>query len=1673
MLIDWLPATIRGISRRTQSWLCLPRARQRRNAGVPFLEALEARVLPVLGLNIPPVCSPDTYIVTQDTPFNGTPGVLANDLDLDGDTLHAVLVTNPLNGSLTLNDNGTFTYTPASGFFGVDTFTYRANDGQANSLLPGVVTLIVNPLPNSPPVANDDVFNMAEDAILNLSLGTPLFGVLANDTDADIPDLLELLNLGEATLLANLVSTTQYGTLTFLPTGTFIYTPGENFHGIDTFTYQASDGLSLSNVATATINVGSLNDAPISVLDVYGTDEDTPLNVAAAGVLANDLDLDGDSLTAAIVSTPVNGSVTLNPNGSFVYTPNPNFNGIDTFTYQASDGTESGLATLVTIVVNPVHDTPVAVDDFYSIDEDALLPVLVAAGVLNNDVDADGLVLTAAVVAAPQHGSLIFLPTGAFTYVPDPNFNGTDSFTYQAADLTSNSNIATVTITVNGVNDEPVAGNDSYNTNEDQALVITAGGVLANDSDIEGNLLTAVLVDQPLHGSLALDASGSFTYTPFANYFGADSFTYLAVDGLAESIVATVNLTVNSLNDGPVSVNDAYNVDEDSALSIPALTGLLSNDSDADSDPLTALVATLPQHGTLNLQADGSFVYTPNADYSGSDSFTYRVLDLIDLSGAATVSLTINPINDAPVAASNLYATVVDTPLVVSAVNGVLTNDTDIDSPTLTAAVVSTTQFGSLVLNADGSFTYTPDTSFLGIDSFIYQASDGSILSGLTLVTISVSAGANLLPIAADDVFQLQEDGTLDLTAGTALDGVLGNDTDADFPIDPALQLTASLVSSPQHGTLVFQTNGTFSYTPLADYFGTDTFTYLASDALAFSNVVTVTLNILAANDAPATVGDSYSLQEDTSLVVPAAGVLTNDTDVDLDGLLAVLIDGPAHGNVSLNADGSFSYTPVANYSGPDSFTYRANDGTVLGNVATVGLTVIGANDVPLAVGDSYQVNEDAVLTVSQGSGVLFNDSDVDGNTLTVGVVAQPLNGTLSLSANGSFVYTPDANFNGTDTFTYQVSDGLSLSTVATVTIGVEAVNDGPTAANDGYTVAGTALVVNMADGVLANDVDPDLDALTASLGTSPLNGQVNLNSNGSFTYTPNDGFIGFDSFTYRANDGTALSPEATVIISVTSPPNQAPVANGDNYSTAEDALFATTLANGVLVNDTDVDGDTLTATLVSGPAHGILVLNANGTFSYTPQGNYSGPDSFTYQARDGELNSGLATVNLTVTAVNDTPVSLADSYNVNENQTLIVTGPGVLLNDTDADLDLLTAELMSLPLHGVLVLNSDGSFTYTPSSNYFGPDSFTYRASDGTANSGATTVNLSVNGSNHLPVLAGDAYSIAEDNVLTVAAIAGLLSNDSDVDGNTLSAAVVIQPTHGTVAVSADGSFIYTPDADFNGTDTFSYAASDGTATGTAAVVTITITAVNDTPTGADDAYTTAEDAVLTVAAGGVLSNDLDTDGNPLTAVLATGPAHGTLTLNGDGSFVYTPDPQYIGNDSFTYRTHDGTTTGNLTTVALTVTLQNDSPVVITSNGDRTAKGKKRIVLDTAVDVTDEDSPTFDAGQLNVVIQSGAGAKDRLSFGKGGAKKGFVTAKRGVVRVGQVEVGTMTGGLRGVPIQVTLNSNATLSRVKAIAQSVLFRGSSRQPGVRVVSVQVTDDTNQTSNLALKSVNVT
>ncbi len=420
------------------------------------------------------------------------------------------------------------------------------------------------------------------------------------------------------------------------------------------------------------------------------------------------------------------------------------------------------------------------------------------------------------------------------------------------------------------------------------------------------------------------------------------------------------------------------------------------------------------------------------------------------------------------------------------------------------------------------------------------------------------------------------------------------------------------------------------------------------------------------------------------------------------------------------------------------------------------------------------------------------------------------------------------------------------------------------------------------------------------------------LAPSGEATYTPDADWYGTDTFTYRAYDGTDYSADATVTITVT-PVNDAPVASDDATGCAEDGVAMV----DVLANDTDVEGDPLTASLVTGATNGTVTVAPGGMATYTPGADWYGVDTFTYRAYDGTDYSAPATVTVVVTPVNDAPVSTEDTYTVEEDSLLIVPAPGVIQNDSDVENDPLTAELTSSVSSGTLVFSEEGALVYSPDADFYGTDVFHYRVFDGELYSADTTVTITVTPINDAPVSADDTATCAED---TFAAF-NVLDNDTDADPmDTLTAQVWSPPDHGTVAMASSGETTYTPDADWFGTDTFIYRTYDGTEYSSLAMVSIQVTSVNDTPTVTADAYSTTESTTLTVDAPGVLDNDSDIDGDSLTATLTADVTSGTLALAADGGFTYTPAAGFWGTDAFGYVATDGEATSTPTTVTITV---------------------------------------------------------------------------------------------------------------------------------------------------------
>ena len=635
--------------------------------------------------------------------------------------------------------------------------------------------------------------------------------------------------------------------------------------------------------------------------------------------------------------------------------------------------------------------------------------------------------------------------------------------------------------------------------------------------DFDNDALTYILVSGPANGTLtSFDTSaGTYTYQPDANFSGGDSFRFRVNDGTNDSNIAVVNITVTPVNDAPVANDGTLTTAEDTDGS-----GTLTA-TDIDDNAWTYSIVTQPTNGTVMITdaATGAYTYTPDADFNGSDSFTFKANDGDDDSNTATVDITVTPANDAPVATDGNLNTPEDTVAM-----GSLTA-TDIDGDTLVYSIVSQPTNGTVVITdaSTGAYTYTPNLNYVGLDSFTFRVNDGTVDSNTATVNVDVGA-VNDAPVASDADETIDEDTDLSSTLSAA-------DSDGDA-------LTYSIVTQPTNGTVMITdaATGAYTYSPDADFNGSDSFVFIANDGTLDSNEATVNITVAPINDAPVAMDGTVNTAQDTLVMETLAA-----TDVDGDALTFAIATMPANGTLVLTdaATGAFTYEPDMGYVGMDSFTFTANDGTVDSNEATVTIDVGNVNDAPVLADLELTTDEDVA-----GS-ALLDATDADGDTLTFTISSEPTNGTASVDATGEVTYTPDADYNGSDSFTVVANDGSENSNEATVTVTVTPVNDAPffvdpTPATDDVieVVAGDLVSITLA----AEDVDGD----TLTFGATGLPEGATLDeATGDISWQTTAQDAGDVTVTAEVSDGTESDSRGFVI--------------------------------RVTVNDTDTDGDGLT----------------------------------------------------------------------------------------------------------------------------------------------------------------------------------------------------------------------------------------------------------------------------------------------------------------------------------------------------------------------------------------------------------------------------------------------------------------------------------------------------------------
>jgi len=848
-----------------------------------------------------------------------------------------------------------------------------------------------------------------------------------------------------------------------------------------------------------------------------------------------------------------------------------------------------------------------------------------------------------------------------------------------------------------GANNAPIANSDNLNTEENIAITFTAENLLANDTDFDNDtLVVSSIVNTSGNGGTITDnGSGTYTYTPPSGYTGTDSFIYSIDDSRGGQATGTVYVTINP---GPIPLPTVYHPELITISSGSYDWGTLISFHASDADTYDILTAADGDLEVIDWYASTNIVNTPSSvteltvTYKGQYSVA-AVTQEFYLYNFATTSWDFFDSR----------------------------NVGNSDDVTISVVVTSNAQD---YISTTGEVRTRIRGEKAAAEYFVWA----NFLSWEVMDTAE-----NNSPVANDNALNIIRDTPVTVSESF----LLANDSDPDGDI---LHISSIDNTSSQGGTIVDNGDGSYVYTPPFAFIGVDTFNYSIEDARGGVDSAAVTVTVTEpSNINPVANNDTLSTLQNNSVSFDDVFLLSNDVDTDGDIITVNNIDPTSinGGIISSLGGGNYNYDPPTDFVGQDSFSYSISDGKSGVATATVTVTITGQiNNPPNAIGNTYLTDQDVNITIS-GASLLANDTDPDGDTLSLSAIdtISEFGGSIINLGNDLYTYTPPTGFSGIDTFNYSISDGNGGIDTAIVTVRVlQVVNNSPVANDDALNTVQAVPTNFSATYLLANDTDADGDSVTISQidTTSVVGGNISNNGDGTYTYTPLLSFFGNDSFNYQISDGKGGNDTALVTITVIQAVNTPPIANSDSLNTVQ-AVPTNFSATYLLANDTDADGDSVTisqidTTSVSG---GNISDNGDGTYTYTPLLSFFGNDSFNYQISDGK--GGVDTANVVVTVIpviNTPPVASDDEVTTNQDTPLTLTVAQLLLNDNDEDGDILSINNLDTTsqMNGTIVNNNDGTLTYFPPIAYFGLDSFSYTVNDGNDGSDSADVLINVN---------------------------------------------------------------------------------------------------------------------------------------------------------------------------------------------------------------------------------------------------------------------------------------------------------------------------------------------------------
>ena len=1063
---------------------------------------------------------------------------------IEAQGVHITNLIQPQHGSVFNNEDGTLIYTPRSGFIGEDNFSYSLN-GQNFIEVPVTVKPMQIEIPESRLVAE---------------LTQPEHGRIIDNGD-----------------------------------GTLTYSPNPDFYGDDFFTVTVQDqtepvsqGFSIlqvdeANTIRVELSITATNDVPQGVDDTgssqeRATSEDTPLVIAPAVLLQNDINVDDDILSIQNVQSSelTYGQVSLNSAGEVVYLPTANFHGQAEFFYTVQDdaGVSDAKATRVTVMVSPSDDMPVALADTFVVSNTNRLDMPTAV-LLKNDQELDGETLRIVGVKNPSGGTVHFDSNEEIGFVPETDFV-TGGFDYIVSDG-QHTDVAQVIITRD--NFQPIAQDDELKLDPEQVVApvtIQANQLLANDMDPENDRLSIIRVNDDSGDNVAMDNRGNIIFTPNDEFIdsGLSHFTYQVSDDKGNTADASVTVVLADIIDEgtnpPGSANQQPPVNEDDKDDIVdpgdvvpvdtsnepptakddniethtppdpiliSISELLKNDTDPDNDTLSLTVLDEDRlNGSITDDdpSDDIIVFTPSDSFidEGFGQWRYEIDD--GQGNTTTALVTVTLINDPPVAEDDSFDLGHDEQITITS-EALLENDFDSDGDLLTLLITDSSK-GQATLNAEGNVIFTRGSEFEGEGGFEYQISDGK--GGVATAQVIITGLVNQDPVANDD--RIDEPVPKNQASVLPITFLLDN----DFDPDPNDQFSLVEVQNTINSQVEWQEDtDTIIFTPSPGFTGEAAFEYTIEDEQGARATAQVNLEVI--NTPPVAVGDDqFNTLVDASLTIPTSNLLDNDSDANNDDLAVVSVSptSETHGSVTLGND-NVTFQPEEGFEGEASFNYTIEDSDGAQDTATVTVVVTEK----MGTDDTFTISKNTTETIP-ATELLGNDNgQLPMSIIEVGNVQ---NGVVQLNSNEDVQFTPNSDFIGEASFEYALRDGLGKTDKATVTITVE--NTPPIAQDDVInTTENIAVNIPTAD-LLSNDRDDDIgdEELTLTAVKNANHGTVELNGNGDeILFTPEPSFAGEASFEYTIADNSGAEATATVMVTV-DPANLPPEITLPNSST-------------------------------------------------------------------------------------------------------------------------------------------------------------------------------------------------------------------------------------------------------------------------------------------------------------------------------------------------------------------------------------------------------------------------------------------------------------------------------------------------------------------------------------------